>query len=247
MTNLYNSSPRPRPDIVLIHGLNNNTASFLPLKEHLERRGWKVHFVPLPGHGEDKRKIKDLGKALQVFDLALQPLVQAPYSVITFSYGALYFQLWQDRHLAKRPLSQVLLAPAFYVRGQRFMGNIIRFLPSFIPIKSLSPGPFRRHQFITVAFYKILMEGLLTWQKNLPQFKAPTMLLIDPKDEIINAQKLEQKIKSRPFELAHFIKWPRPYLTKGIGRHHILFHPDYFSESDWQKFTDTIEEFLLAN
>jgi hypothetical protein len=73
---------------------------------------------------------------------------------------------------------------------------------------------------------------------------ASTFVLIDPKDEVIDAISLKKEMDENKVELIYF---SRPYLRgKRPGKHHILFHPDYFSESDWEKIIKTIGDFLRS-
>ena len=41
--------------------------------------------------------------------------------------------------------------------------------------------------------------------------------------------------------------WDRPQLKKSMGAHHIIFHPEYFSEGEWLDFTSKLETFLTSS
>lgn len=241
MTDSYNSSRRPK--IVFFHGLNNNPECFNPLMTYFRESGFETEMIILPCHGANRKEAKNSREALRVFDQSMKKLEDTKYFAIAFSHGALYLQLWLEKNPECRPLKQILLAPALFIRKQKLIEKAMKILPSFVLIKSLAPKAFRRYEILTAGEYNILVQGMVTYQKVMKELKVPSLVLIDPKDELVHAQNLKKKLeeKNHGFEV-QFIE--RPYLKKGLGCHHILFHPDYFKESDWKEFTQKLENFL---
>lgn len=245
MTDSYNLFQKKPHKLIVIHGLNNNNSAFLPLRDEFLKLGWEVTFLTLPCHGSDRKEAKDFKSAFTCFDQSMKELIDSPYSVIAFSHGALYLQLWLEKNPKKRPVAQVLLAPALYINRHDKIEMAMSMLPSFFLIKSFAPKAFRRYQTLSVREYRILLEGIRTFQKHRAGLSVPSLVLIDPKDELVNAQALKKNTALK--EKVVFESWPREYLKKGIGRHHILFHPDYFEETEWQKFTGRIQKFLTTH
>ena len=62
-------------------------------------------------------------------------------------------------------------------------------------------------------------------------------MMIDPLDELVDAHTLREY-----FPATIFVERPR---LRGLGAHHILFHPDYFTPQEWAGFTAQLEDFLL--
>jgi pimeloyl-ACP methyl ester carboxylesterase len=244
MTNLLNLSLKKKNQLIIIHGLNNNSNSFLPLTNHFREQGLEIHFVTLPSHGHDRQEAKDFKEAFACFDRSMRELTSAPFSVLAFSQGALFLQLWLEKRPDQLPLAQVLLSPALYIHRQGLIENMTKILPSFFPIKSFSPKSMRRYGFLTVGEYRILVEALIIYQKLKTELKVPTLILVDPKDELVDASALKEKFNTRESAILNFVLFTRPYLKKGLGCHHIMFHPEYFSQADWKVFTSTIEVFL---
>lgn len=238
MTNLFSSSKRPK--ILFIHGLNNNPECFDLLVKHFVDKGFETEMIILPGHGEEREEARDLKTALRAFDQSMKKMKDTPYYAIAFSHGALYLQLWLEKNLPYKPEKQVLLAPALYIRRQSTIFTISKLLPPFVLLKSLAPKPFRRYSSLRVWEYKILFDGITMFQKLKHAWKVPTKIFIDPKDELVDAQKLHAKLGD-VVEL-----YDRNYLQKGPSCHHILFHPEYFHEVDWKNFTRKIESFFKA-
>jgi pimeloyl-ACP methyl ester carboxylesterase len=221
MTNLSNSSLK----LILLHGLNNNLDCFFPLRDALNERGFDCVLVTLPGHGDDRDLGRNLSSAIEDLDRQLQPHLQEPYYVVGFSMGALLFQVWLEEKKRLPPKSQILLAPALKIKRMKIVSALMRLLPGSLPLKSFMPEHGRRRSALYVWEYRTLIEGILAFKDR---FLAPTLILIDPKDELVDAQALKRLHSNTVFV-------ERPQL-KGAGHHHLLFHPDYFTPEQWKDF-----------
>lgn len=241
MTNSSNSSQNLK--VVIFHGLNNNPQGFEPLRNHFMNLGYETEMIILPCHGEKRSEARDDVEALECFSASMKKLEGQKYYAIAFSHGALYLQLWMEKNVGTPPLKQVLLAPALYIRKQEFISKILPFIPSGLRIMSLQPKKFRRYNMLSAREYNILVQGILSWQKLDAKFKVPTKVIIDPEDELVHAHVLKSEVeKLNPgFEVE---LWKRPGLKQGLGAHHIVFHPDYFSEREWKEITGKIQGFF---
>lgn len=189
----------------------------------------------------NRREAATFEEALGVFDACLHRKGSGPYAVFAFSLGALYFQHWLT--LGKNlPTGQVLLAPALYIHRFALARWVFSLLPSKLMLKSFSPAHIRRFEQLGVSDYRLLMEGLSLYHRKDPGFPVPTLMMIDPKDELVSAKDLEKKLGTKPN--LRFKLFPRPRLKPGLGVHHILFHPAYHEEEDWLRLTQEISEFL---
>jgi pimeloyl-ACP methyl ester carboxylesterase len=230
------------PKLILIHGLNNNLQAFSPLMDRFKSLGYECHLICLPGHGEIREEARELNNAFNCFDRNITPLTDRPYFIIAFSHGALYTQLWLEKRPDRRPLGQILLAPAFYIKRHSVTEFLMNKLPAFFLIKSIAPKALRKYSALRVWEYRILLRGMKSFQKLRSPFKIPTLILVDPLDELLDTKLLEEKVQSK----TNFVLWPRKNLKKGMGCHHIIFHPDYFEKEDWDKFIKKICEFINA-
>lgn len=212
--------------------------------QFFKSRGFETEFMVLPGHADKRLHGQEFKNSLELFDQKMRTLPEGPYYVIAFSHGALYLQLWMEKNPDHRPLKQVLLAPAFYTHQQTLMRYVLGLLPSFLWIKSFSPKEFRRYEYLTVADYRMLLKGMVTLHKMNTPFKIPTMVMIDPQDELVDAESLKREVEKK--NQLNVIFYERSYLQKGLGSHHILFHPDYFLPNDWTLFMSSIEDFFRS-
>jgi hypothetical protein len=235
MTSSYASSPLPK--IVLIHGLNNNVECFRPLQRSLTQAGHECVLVTLPGHGDNRFEAQDLATARQLFRQQMTSVITGPWVAVAFSTGALYLQLLMQESDIPRPLGQVLLAPAFFIRGSRAIRLMEKVLPRSFHLKSWSPRPIRRYAGLHIWEYRLLFEAVETYQRLSEHFAGPTLIIIDPKDELVNARELRRHYPQQVLLIE------RPHLWKP-GHHHIIFHPDYYRDEGWKDFVRHIQGFL---
>lgn len=217
--------------LLIIHGFNNNEALFEPLKEYFKFMGLEVIFITLPCHGENRTEAKEYESAFKCFKANMKKYTNHPnYSILAFSQGGLFTQLWLNKHRGKMPRKQILLAPALYINNSELIMNLAEILPSFIPIQSLGRRDFLRYPRVSVWEYRILLHGIKDYDKLKPKLKIPTLIITDPDDELVNPYKIKEELASKENEeYLTFKFWPRKYLgiKHGLGKHHLIVHPDY--------------------
>lgn len=240
MTNSYNSPKLPR--LIILHGLNNNGACFNSWEDEFKRLGYEVKRVVLPGHGDDRKNAKNLETALNHFDDEMKKVTDVPYVVIAFSYGGLFLELWLNLKNGKRPLKKVFLAPGFYIKRFKFVKKLLEKFPSNLPIPSIAPRPYRRYFWLYVWEYRTLFEGFEKYQELPGKFIDPTMLIIDPKDEVVDAMKIIKETEGRNhgFKVTRIER--KRFLT--VGAHHMLFLPKYFVGNTWVELIQKTNQFL---
>ena len=225
--------------LIIIHGLNNSTDAFLHLKEALSERGFDCHLLCLPGHGHDRDEVKDFRESTAAFDRSMRKLINGPYAVVAFSQGALNLQMWLRDTTTPKPIAQVLLAPAISIRRSELIQRILRLLPPTVVIKSQLPENLRRFSHLYVRDYRTLFEGAHGFNSTLLPFEVPTQIIIDPKDELVDAQRLKKLFHDR------VTFFERPYLRgRRPGKYHAIFHPEYFEDKDWERLVGLISQFI---
>jgi esterase/lipase len=230
------------PNIILIHGLNNRPEAFWPIRDSFIDLGYKVHLVCLPGHGEDRTETENWDRASGVFKKSLEEISQDPYVVIAFSQGALYFQDWLTSNDVRMPLAQILLSPALFIRNSTLISLLTKILHPKMKIPSTMPESLRRYHFLYISEYRNLLEGIKKFGLGKLKFPIPTMVVVDNKDELVDAKKLKMKFDS------HVTILERPYLLgRRPGKYHIIFHPDYFEKQHWDEFITTLHQWIGLN
>ncbi len=227
--------------LILIHGLNNNLEAFQSLRVALESQGFSCQQITLPGHGDKRDETKVTAAALKVFDERMKSVIQAPYGVIAFSQGALYLQLWMEKTDASRPEAQLLLAPALYIRRYSYLKFIVQSLPASFIIFSQMPKLLRRYKYLHIWEYRNLFQKAQIFSMRNRSFRVKTQILVDEKDELVDAEKLKQMF---PHEVELI---QRPYLRgRRPGKYHILFHPEFFTPDEWEELIKRIRDFFSA-
>lgn len=232
----------PLPKILLIHGLNNRPEAFWSLRDSLVDLGYIVHLITLPGHGEERTELENWNRSSAAFKETMKDLTKDPYVVIAFSQGALHFQDYMTENLVTLPVAQILLAPALFLRNYSIVKRLAKILPATFKIPSTMPKPFRRYDFLYVGEYRNLLEGVKKFGEGKLKFPVPTMVIVDKKDELVDAAKLKAKFDS------HVTILERPFLFgRRPGKHHIIFHPDYYENQGWEKFITDIHQWIGLN
>ena len=228
------------PKLILIHGMNNAPEAFAPLQMELIQLGFEVHPLSLPAHAQEREENQNVQRAMDVFDRQMSPHSKSPYVAVAFSQGALYLQLWIALHPERAPLAQVLLAPALCIKRINLLEHLARVIPAKWRVPSQTPKSLRRFDQLYLWEYRTLFEKARKFQEN-PQLLAPTLILVDEKDELISCKMLCQEFGNK-VEVLH-----RPYLRgRRPGKYHILFHPAYFTPTDWTKLIQKIVGFLVS-
>ncbi|MFL5783682.1 MAG: alpha/beta hydrolase [Bacteriovoracaceae bacterium] len=232
------------PKLIILHGLNNNSTTWDEFEGVMNERGFKTVRITLPRHGDIRDEGKNFEEELKVFDEKLRPHIQEPYVVVAYSLGALFFENWLIGRKESLPLKQVLLAPCLLLRREKWVRQIIGSLLPFIPIPSIAPRDIMLYKTMFVWEYRNLLGGLSRFQKSSEKISVPSLVIIDPKDELIDGQKLKEEWKKKNSGEFYFLK--RPSQKWGPSYHHILFHSKYFTANEWSNYIGKIENFLKA-
>ena len=235
MTVLSNLSPRPK--IVIIHGMNNNCEIFEPLANEFRQRGFEAQFIVLPGHLDKKLELSG-DEALKLFVEEFNAKIRPPYTVLAYSQGGLYFELALNAGLIPKPLKAIYLAPAFFVRNDRFINFLLPYFPRHYRMKSLAPIEVARYDHMLIHEYATLMDKTKKLREYKIDSSVPRLILVDPKDELVDPQRIKAEYPKET------ILFPRKLKVK--FRHHVIFHPKYSSKSEWEEMMKKIFEFVTV-
>lgn len=229
--------------LIILHGLNNNSSTWDEFESVMKERGFRTVRVTLPGHGDKRDEGQNFEEALKNFDRTLTPHVQEPYFVVAYSLGALFFSNWLIGRKENLPLRMVFLAPALYLRKEKWIRKIIGSLHPKLPIPSIAPRDIMLYKTLFVWEYRNLLSGIERFQNSKEPVQVPSLVMLDPKDELIDAERLKSEWqKKTPGSEVIFLE--RPQQKWGPSNHHILFHSKYFTGQEWEFYLQTIEQFL---
>lgn len=240
-------------NIIIIHGLNNTIEVFKPLGNEFVNLGHKVFYISLSGH--DAVIETELSWEKEVIHLKEQLTKlnqEEEYFVIGFSQGALVWQNAISENLIKfKIIGQVLLAPALKIHYQNSLKWITNKIDPKILTPSRTPKDVSQFNLLPTSYYRILFEELdLFNNANITKLnEIPTLIIIDPDDELVSLQKTREFIYTKKMSNWEILPFPRkiPNEKKVFSKHHTLFFPTYFQEKDWFKLIKTINERIKGN
>lgn len=253
----YPSAIKPsRAITVVVHGLNNKPAVMKDLADFLCSVGSDVVLVSLTGHLNDGQGMQYVTRKMWQDDLygAYQYAVSInekseprPLYFLGYSLGALInLDLITQLPQAVKYEKMVLLAPANALRKRvQFLKKISSvLLRRSWKIPSLMPRAYRADKFTPVQAYRILFEiGAAIEKTAYVSLHIPTLIIIDPRDEMISVQKM-QKMQER-FNLK---KW-QLYILKSQPKgkysyHHLILDESSAGKERWHNIQTQIKLFL---
>lgn len=211
-----------KKNAIFIHGLNNNTAALLELGKCFSDQ-FNIIYLTLPHHRPGPPKDFEFINATQNFkDDLLKALPNTDF-ILSYSMGCSYLQYLLENKELDFPMERIIyLAPAFKTKLKL---SLLGFLPERFPLPSFAPVDFRLRSFCYWGQYKTLLE--LSSKLKLTQYP---LIIADPQDELIDLRELQ------------FIPIKRSYLP--YGKHHLIFHPNFFKGDDWEMLIEIINEHL---
>ncbi len=251
---------------LVIHGLNLRPDKMVALISTLTTSGVAVLNLSLRGHGKNHEVDSRLSssqarmKAFKTvshsvwFQEAHHAYLYAkqrsneqnvPLFLVAFSYGAL---LGSDL-FASRPNvrfdKMALFAPAFTIT----MGYGLKWLSPFprLVIPSYSSTSYRANAGTPMAAYNTLFSTITHFKTHLgPQLNVPTIIFIDPKDELISLRGLKRMIQAE-----RLTRWKLHRLQKGpvgvkTGLHHLIIDEDSLGPKVWDEVRNRMVRHLLS-
>jgi hypothetical protein len=195
--------------VLVAHGLNLRAHALRDLYEPLRERGATIVVLRLRGHARDSAGdaetleewktldasawVDDWRTAVNIaHDLATQRGL--PLTFLGYSLGALiHIYGLATGQLEGNPFArQVLLAPALRVRRTSRLVLIFRPLGRRFTVPSFAPADVRSHGGTSMAAYETLfgIEAALTQLEAPHRLKIPTLVIMDPGDELVSQTRI---------------------------------------------------------
>ncbi|MCE7989418.1 MAG: hypothetical protein DYG89_50340 [Caldilinea sp. CFX5] len=252
---------------VVVHGLNLQPERLRPLVDEVRRWGIGAVFCSLQGHGENYQPL--VGQPVETARLAAFRQVSyagwrseilaayqtaatlatdhaAPVFLLAFSLGALLGCELLVTEPTVRFDRMALLAPALALRPVSHLPYLLARWPQ-IAIRSFSPRAYRANRATPVAAYLTLRTALANVQRHRhPALNVPTLVLIDPRDELVSIRGIQQLI--RRHNLTHWRLHPiRKQPTRPDARfHHLIIDAECVGPAAWQTMLTQIKRQLLV-
>ncbi len=233
-----------RAVVVLIHGLNSKPSGMDTLASYLSSRRADVLRLSLTGHDADMKTFQHVSRQVWLADVsAAMRLAQAraqkegvPVYMVAYSLGALVGLDWLDSGMdAQVPCQKmVLFAPPISVSLVKRSVQLLRWFPRLV-IPSLNSPEYRAHAGTPVAAYSALFDSLAhVTQGQFVHANIPTLVLIDPDDELVDAAGIEDLI-----DRYHLDQWTLFHVTTQDSRlpgrkfHHLIIDDRALGSEEW--------------
>lgn len=255
---IFPSSNFPSRGVVLLaHGLNNKPSIMAPLGEVLNQAHYDVVRVTFKGHQgslENMKKVQvsdwqDEGYLQYCQAKLLSEQKKIPLYLVAFSLGGLVYEELLNELSTVQFSKAVLFAPAITTRPFVRLIKVLSFFksPETI-ISSWAPESYRAQSGSSLGAYQALFEledrlEKSKWEKS----NFPTLVFIDPQDEVVFSEKLSKNIKR--FGLNY---WKIQELSTKDSQlkpryHHLIIDKDSLGVKTWQEVTKELLSFLEKN
>lgn len=232
------------------HGLNNSPASMEQITGLLNSWGIAVVPIELAGHlGNDPDSPmpvvraaewqENFAQAYQAASLSVKR-AKVPFYFVGFSLSTVVTLAAlqnPEYHFDK----MILLAPPLIVNAQ---SRAVKILPANgTNIPSMMPRELRAHKGTSTAAYHALFETMDEVKLTPALAATPTLVVIDAKDELVDARKTVERIKQEaPRWIVRTITVEKP---GGYGFHHLLIDEKCVGQQTWAAMTNAMKAFLL--
>jgi pimeloyl-ACP methyl ester carboxylesterase len=229
---------------LVIHGLNLSPARMATVISVLNQAGIDCLRLSLKGHGDNFRqrdgmdaaesRLEDFKRVshalwfeetLAAYSAARQGADEKhlPLFLVGFSYGGL---IGLDV-LAARPDAAfdraLLFAPALSLRGWDYAVRLFAPFPKLV-LPTFAPEGYPANPGTPIAGYNALFETLDHFETHIgPQINIPSLVIIDPGDELVSFDGLKRLAEERRLDQWRFLPVHRSRsLLHGILRHIII-------------------------
>jgi len=242
--------------ILVAHGLNVKPVAMMALVNWLTEQGADVFLIQLSGHYQEGISIQEVTMANWQQDMHNGYSIAKkaasdqglPFYFLGYSLGALLglsmIALKHDRPCFDK---QVLLAPAMAIRNRCYLVQPFCFLGNKMFLPSFTPVSYRANDSIPLSVYKILfMEERKVLHSTNDSLNVPTVIFMDPKDELISYQKLKSLIVRNKLTNYEIILLNSD-LKGRIGRyHHLILDESAMGKQNWKMVTHKMNDFLFS-
>jgi len=251
---------------LVIHGLNLRPSKMESIIKLLTNSGIDVLNLSLRGHGQNYFHGKDLDtrKArMEAFKTVSYKLwmdeahraygharkrsdeKNTPLFLVGFSLGGLIGADLLVSHADVLFDRMVLLAPALNIHGIHYVAKLLSPFPGLI-LPSFTSKSYLANDGTPMAAYNALFETLRHFNQHVcAKLNVPTIIFIDPEDELVSYRKLTQRVEKESLD-----RWQFRLLEKGKTgvqekMHHLIIDEPSVGTDTWNQIKSVLIEHLL--
>jgi alpha-beta hydrolase superfamily lysophospholipase len=150
----------------------------------------------------------------------------------------------QDQRQAPSVQRMVLLAPALKPSSLTLLVRPFQWWPSLL-VPSLAPERWKAASLVSVRAYRGLRDSWESWRDADYVLPTPTLLIVDPKDELVDATWMTQDENRKRFrDLTVNLFAKEKSGTQPPPAHHMIVDPATMTPRSWQELTTAVTHFL---
>ena len=238
---------------LLIHGLNLKPSKMDQLGHVLASSGVEVLRVELSGHRAGRAieefvqvdASKWVDEATEAYRLceARAERHRVPLHFVGFSLGGL---LGQELLARQRDFSRmVLFAPAIEVRAMVHLVRPLFLLGRDFILKSRNNPDYTANRGTPMAGYRALFDLIEDVSDHaFKRANIPTLVIIDPEDEVVSLSGLQQIKESRALTNWRFFPVSNARSTLPGKQHHLVIDEIAVGSEEWARITQAVLEHL---
>ncbi len=142
---------------------------------------------------------------------------------------------------------QILIAPATAVRNRSYALKLFSFIHKRIMLPSFTPSPYRANNLLPFTAFEVLFRNERKLiEAQYQTLNIPTLIFIDPKDELISYRKLVEYL--RRFELTNheIVVLDSNLRVRQSRYHHLIVSEETMGKENWEMVTGRMAGFLFT-
>jgi len=169
-----------------------------------------------------------------------------PLYLVANSYGALIaIDLFTSRPEVTFD-KMVLFAPALSLRARSHLIRLLAPFPSLV-IPTFSPCAYLANRGTPMAAYSAVFETLANFSGAVtPKINVPTLVFIDPRDELVSAGGLADLVASHRLDRWRILPVEKNAPGRAGRIHHLIIDQNAVGPTTWRRMMDIMLDHLAA-
>lgn len=251
---------------LVVHGLNLRPRKMESIIKLLTDSGIDVLNLSLRGHGQNYFHEKDVDtrKArMEAFKTVSYTVwtdeaygaygqarkrsdkKEAPLFFIGFSLGGLIGADLLASHADVLFDRMVLFAPALDIHGIHYVAKLLSPFPGLI-LPSFTSTSYLANNGTPMAGYNALFEAIEHFNQHVgAKLNVPTIIFIDPEDELVSYRKLKQRVEKESLDRWQFRLLEKSKTGVQEKMHHLVIDEPSVGTDTWNQIKSVMIEHLL--
>lgn len=252
---IHKMHSNPKFVAIVVHGLNLKPSRMTALEDLLQSNGAEILRVALLGHRgslEEQKQVTwnqwlDQFHDHYCFAKERAKKLNIPLINLSYSLGALV-SLGHIHNQEKWPYEKlIMIAPAAWIHWYGKIPGWFSFLGGGIGLPSKNLVEYRSQNTTSLAAYESMDHGRSEVENLTSRFlKRPTLIAIDPDDELVSLKKIKKFIKQDESSSWKVLELSNKKTRLKKSYHHLIIDEDSMGPKSWKTFSKELSSFLTG-